>query len=410
MEGTEYPRLRHLEAIPAKQQGRDVIALRDPQGYFSNLILLPPPVFYIASLCDGTRSLRDIQAAYVRRFGDIITSDQVASIINELDSKLLLDGEKYRAYKNRLDKEYLSLPNRPMTSAGTAYAADPRELVQQIRTMIEEAGEPEKIGGLPRAAIAPHIDLERGWECYGKLYSVLVNSFDREYEPLIVILGTCHGEMEGPFALTRKNYLTPFGLVETDAGLAEGIAQAAGMDGLGDELSHRFEHSIEIQLPMLCITFGGADHFRILPITCNSFHHFIEGGVSPSEDPDIASFISSLKGLLSAMEDKVFLIASADLAHVGRRFGSALPLDPVVLSSTIGRDKQMLENVQKGDAEGFYSYISAERDSRHICGLPPIYTLGKALGEREGKLIDHCHWYDQKEGSAVTFAGLVFPR
>jgi MEMO1 family protein len=410
MEEQTNPRLRHLEAIPAKQQGRDMIALRDPQGYFRNLILLPPPLFFIASLCDGTRTVRDLQAAYVRRYGDLITSEQVASIIDELDDKLLLDSERFRSQKRLLDDEYLSLPNRPMTGAGSAYAADPRELLQRIREMFDAAGEPEPTDGLPLAAVAPHIDLERGRECYGKLYSLLAYSYTRDYEPLVVILGTCHGEMEGPFAVTRKNYLTPFGMVETDVGLAEGIAQAAGMDGLGDELSHRSEHSIEVQLPLLCVALGGADRFRLLPITCNSFHSYIEDGRSPSDDREVDSFITALKGLLSAMEDRVLFIASADLSHVGRRFGSALPLDAVMLSSTIAKDKEMLQAVERGDAEGFYSNIAADRDSRHVCGLPPIYTLTKALEGREGKLLDHCNWFDAQEGSAVTFAALTFPR
>ncbi len=321
-----------------------------------------------------------------------------------------MDSARFQAQKGLLDEEYLSLPNRPMTGAGSAYAADPRELIKQIKTILDGAGEPEMSDGLPLAAVSPHIDLERGRECYGKLYSHLAYSYAGDYEPLVVILGTCHNEMAGPFSLTRKNYLTPFGLVETDAGLAEGIARAAGMDGLGDELSHRTEHSIEIQLPLLCVAFGGADRFRLLPITCNSFHPYIEEGRSPSDDPEIASFVAALKGLLSAMEDKVFFIASADLSHVGRRFGSALPLDAVMLSSAIAKDKEMLQTVERGDSEGFYSYIAAEKDSRHVCGLPPIYTLAKTLEGREGKLLDHCNWFDSQEGSAVTFAALTFPR
>lgn len=410
MEGNDYPKLRRLEAYPARQQGRDMVALRDPLGYARNIVLLPPNLYFIASLCDGRRSLRDLQAAYVRRYGDIITSDQVASLIAELDRKLLLDSDNFRNYKRRLDQEYLALPNRPMVSAGNGYPADPRVLVQQIRTMLMEAGEPQPLPEAPLAAVAPHIDLERGWECYGKLYSLIAASFPRDHQPLVVILGTCHGEMEGPFALTRKNYLTPFGLVETDVGLAEGLAGAAGMDGLGDELSHRSEHSIEIQLPLLCVIFGGADRFRLLPITCNSFHTYVKEGKSPSEDPQVTSFINALKGLLSALEERVFFIASADLAHVGRRFGSLLPLDGVVLSSVLAKDKEMLRSVEEGDAEGFFRYIAAEGDSRHVCGLPPIYTLAKALDGRKGTLVDHSHWFDPQEGSAVTFAGMVFPR
>lgn len=405
----EYPKLRRLEAIPAKQQGRDLIALRDPEGYIRGMVALPPPIYYIAALCDGTRSLRDLQAAYVRRFGDIITSDQVSAIVAELGGKLLLDDDNFRAYKSRLDGEYLSLPNRPMTSAGSGYAADPRELAAQVRSLLEEAGNARDLGGVPLGAVAPHIDLERGRECYGKLYSALAASIAAEPVPLVVILGTCHGEMRGPFALTRKNYLTPFGLVETDAGLAEGIARAAGMEGLGDELSHRSEHSIEMQLPLLCVVFGGADRFRLLPITCNSFHPFLEDGRSPHDDPQVGAFIGALGGLLSALEGKALFLASADLAHVGRRFGSLLPLDGVLLSSTMAKDREMLRRVEEGDAEGFYSFIAAEKDARHVCGLSPIYTLVKALDGRRGELVDYCHWFDQSEGSAVTFASLVFP-
>jgi hypothetical protein len=406
MESENYPRLRRLEAIPVRQQGREMIALRDPQGYFKNLVLVPPAFFYIASKCDGNRCLRDIQADYVRKFGDIITSDKLAAIFDELDDKLLLDSAKFRKVKAHMDAEYLSLPNRPMTGAGSAYAADPRALSEQIQTMISDAGELNHRGAMPLAVIAPHIDLERGWNCYGKIYSRLADSRPRT-KTLVVILGTSHVEMEGPFAMTRKNYLTPFGLVETDLGLAEGMARAAGMQDLGDELSHRSEHSIEIQLPMLSFIFGGPDRFKILPITCNSFHQFIEAGSSPADDPRIGSFVSALKGLISAMRNDIFLVASADLAHVGNRFGSSIPLDSVMLSSVLAKDKDMLQRVGAGDAEGFYSYVAAERDSRHICGLAPIYTLVKAL-ETEAELIDHCYWYDQQEGSAVTFAGMSF--
>jgi len=406
----EYPKLRRLEAYPARQQGRDMVALRDPQGYTRNLVLLPPNVYFIASLCDGTRSLRDLQAAYVRRFGDLVTSDQISSIIAELDRKMLLESETFLAYKRRMDQEYLALPNRPMISAGSGYPADPRVLLHQIRQMLLEAGEPQPLPDLPLAAIAPHIDMDRGWECYGRLYSLLGASIQGDRRPLVVILGTCHGEMEGYFALTAKNYLTPFGLVETDAGLAEGLARAAGMEGLGDELSHRSEHSIEMQLPFLCFIFGGADRFRLLPITCNSLHAFVSDRRSPSEDREVAAFISALKGLLSAMEEEVFFVASADLAHVGRRFGSPLPLDAVILSSVTAKDKEMLRPVEEGDAEGFFGYIAAEGDSRHVCGLPPIYAMTKALDGRRGNLVHHGYWFDPQEGSAVTFAGLVFPR
>lgn len=406
----QYPRIRRLEAFPVQQEGREMVALRDPQGYFNDLVLLPPPLFYIASLCDGTRSVRDLQAAYVRRYGDIITSGQVTSLLEDLDRKLLLDSDRFRAYKERLDREYLSLPNRPMTCAGSAYAADPRVLVRQVENILHEAEEQDPLDDFPSAAAAPHIDLERGRECYGKLYRLLATRSREVHEPLVIILGTCHGDMEGSFALTRKNYLTPLGLVETDVGLAESLARAAGMDGLGDELSHRFEHSIEIQLPLLAFIFGGTDRFRILPVTCNTFQPFVQKKESPYASGEVSSFINALRGLISAMEGRVLLLASADLAHVGRRFGSPLPLDAVTLSSVMAKDKEMLEMAAAGDAEGFFDYIAAEGDSRHVCGLPPLYTMLKSREGRRGNLAAHCRWFDPREGSAVTFAAMIYPR
>ena len=406
----EKPKLRPVEAFPVLQQGREMIALRDPQGYAPGMVLLSPPMFFLASLCDGQRTIRDLQAAYVRRYGDIITSDQVMQLLKELDDKLFLDSQRFRAYKRRLDEEYLSLPNRPMACAGSAYPADPRALLNRLRGILAMAGEPsEPPVKFPLAGVAPHIDLERGRECYGKFYRLLYSAGRKPTDPLVVILGTCHGEMEGPFALTGKNYLTPFGLVRTDAGLALELARAAGMEGFGDELSHRYEHSIEVQLPFLCFLFGGADRFRILPVTCNSLHEHVREGRSPAEDPSISSFLSALKALVSTYQDQILLIASADLAHVGRRFGSLLPLDGVMLSSVLAKDKEMLRFAEEGDAEGFFRYVASEGDSRHVCGLPPIYALLKALDGRGGRLVDHCHWFDQAEGSAVTFAALVYP-
>ncbi len=387
-----------------------MIALRDPEGYLRDLAVLSPPIFYLASLCDGTRSARDLQTAYVRRFGDLITLDQIEAILNKLDEQLILDGPRFRKIKQQFDEEYLRLPNRPMILAGRNYHHDPRVLVRQIRELLERAEGKERDDDLPLGLIAPHIDMERGGRCYGETYAYLAKCVKERLKPLVVILGTCHGEMNGYFALTSKHYLTPFGLVETDLEVTRQLAEAAGMEGLGDELSHRNEHSIEIQLPFLAVVFGGAENFRIIPITCNSFHGFIEKKELPSSDESVSRFIHALQGLKSAMGDEMIFLAAADLAHVGVRFGSLLPTDALILTSVSVKDKEMLSLAASGEGEEFYSYIMREEDNRHICGLPPIYTLLKALGGSPGRLIHYDHWFDPREGSAVTFAGMTFPR
>ena len=277
----EHPRTRRLEAFPLTHQGREMIGLRDPEGYFPDVAAVSPAAYFIASLCDGRRSLREIQAAYVRRYGDIITTGQLEAILQQLDDQLILDSPRFRRLKEESDREYMGLPNRPMTLAGLSYSPQPRELAGEIAAMLEAAEGSDSDAGPPLGLVAPHIDPGRGARCYGETYSYLARCTGGAPPPLVVILGTCHGEMEGAFALTSKNYLSPFGLVRTDAGAAAEVARAAGMDGLGDELSHRREHSIEMQLPFLALVFGGVENFSILPVTCNSFHPFIEAQASP---------------------------------------------------------------------------------------------------------------------------------
>ncbi len=405
----ERPRIRRLEAFPIRHQGKEMIALRDPEGYLGETAVVSPSTYFIASLCDGTRTLRDIQAAYVRRFGDIITTDQLVSLLEQLDRQFIIEGPYFLRAKEQRDLEYMRLPNRPMVLAGRSYPAHPREMAAYLQRMLASAQGRESGSGLPHGLVAPHIDMERGWRCYAETYAYLLRSRPPGIRPLVVVLGTCHSEMRGRFALTSKNYLTPLGLVETDVGMAEELARAAGMDGLGDELSHRAEHSIEMQLPLLAAAFGGVEGFRLIPVTCNSFHDLIERGASPSEDAEISSFVRALRGLRSALGDEVMLLAAADLAHVGRRFGSVIPVDAMILSSVSIKDREMLGRAEEGDAEGFYSFIREEGDSRHICGLPPIYALVEALGGEKGRLIHYDRWFDPQEGSAVTFAGMAFP-
>lgn len=405
----DYPKTRRLEPSPLTHQGREMIALRDPEGYFEDVAAISPPVYFIAALCDGKRSLREIQTAYVRKFGDLITTDQLEAVLEKLDEQLILDGPRFRRIKEGRDREYMSLPNRPMILAGRSYAPQPRELASHIAAMLEAVEGSEVDPGLPRGLVAPHIDPERGGHCYGETYAYLARCLPGNVRPLVVILGTCHGEMEGRFALTAKNYLSPFGLVETDAAAAAQVAGAAGMQGLGDELSHRHEHSIEMQLPFLSMVFGGVENFRILPVTCNSFIPFIEGKTSPAADDEVARFIRALQGLKSTLGDEVMFLAAADLAHVGRHFGSLLPADTIILSSVALKDKAMLAMAAEGDAEGFYDYIMREEDNRHICGLSPIYTMVAALEATNGRLLQYDQWFDPREGSAVTFAGMTFP-
>ena len=56
---------------------------------------------------------------------------------------------------------------------------------------------------------------------------------------------------------------TPLGDVEVDSALADAILHETSIVDV-DELAHRYEHSIEVQLPFLQFLYGNA--FKIVPI------------------------------------------------------------------------------------------------------------------------------------------------
>ena len=103
---------------------------------------------------------------------------------------------------------------------------------------------------------------------------------------------------------------------------------------------HRTEHSIEFQAVMLSYLYGSA--VRIVPILCASFFGApLE--LSPLVPlPEVGtSFSTSVVILVDAAPGQVSVIAGADLAHVGRRFGDSFDIHDSVLRQVEARDERI---------------------------------------------------------------------
>src|SRR5439155_529807 len=171
------PRLRAVEAFPVEHEGRSCVALRDPAGYTDAIVLLHGPLLVIVSLFDGGHTVADIQAAVMRRHGQLVERRQIEEIAEALDQQGFLDSPGFAGRR--------AAPGRRGRSAA-----------------------PEV-----RGVIAPHIDFHRGGSAYTWAYRELA---ERSAADLFVIFGTCHAGMEHPFALTRKDYASPLGDVRVD--------------------------------------------------------------------------------------------------------------------------------------------------------------------------------------------------
>jgi AmmeMemoRadiSam system protein B len=405
-----FPKLRQVDIFPAEVSGQKVICLRDPLNLSENVLFIPYPLFFIVHLFDGQHSIVDIQAEYMRRFGELLYRERILELINQLEEHFFMDSERSREREGKIIETFKKSPTRPMVLAGEAYDGDRGKLQQTLETYFGEPegpglrnrrNEPESLVG----AIAPHIDYRRGGYCYAWAHKAIQESSPVD---LFIILGTAHSPTQKFFALTRKDFQTPWGLVETDRAFVDEIQARCSIDFFEDEFVHKAEHSIELQLIFLRALWRGKNPFQIVPVLCGSFHEAILQNISPMELPEVAQFIQALKTAIAGSEKRVCLLASADLAHVGLRFGDEKAPNRFTLQSLDEDDRHLLENAQRLDAEGFYDFLRRERDRRRVCGLPPIYTFLRVVDAQEGRLLKYGQSLDSATQSVVTFASLAF--
>jgi AmmeMemoRadiSam system protein B len=406
----DFPKLRNINAFPVQMSGQTLICLQDPENISEKTLFLPPPVYFIVSLFDGQHSILEIQAEYMRRFGDFLFTEKINEIISQLEEKLFLEGDRFREALRQKEEEFKKASIREAAFAGKSYEADPERLRVQLEGYFRESegpgplGEKKGVNGL-KGVVAPHIDFQRGGLCYAFAHREI---WERNSSNSFIIFGTAHTFTENPFCLTRKDFITPVGQLNADRELIDTIQSRCPDDLFKDEGVHRSEHSIEFQCIFLRYLYPEPLPLNIVPILCGSFHEAVEKGISPMELKPVRQFIEALKESISSLGKRVCCIASADLSHMGLQFGDREGIREYGLRILGEEDQEMLGYAERMDGEGFFSSILKERDRRRICGLPAIYTMLKTLEAKEGRLIKYGQAFTPETQSVVSFASLAF--
>ena len=406
----EYPKLRNINVFPIQGSGQTMLCLQDPQNISDKALFLTPPLYFIVSLFDGQHSILDIQAEYMRRFGEFLYTERLQEIVAQLDEALFLEGQRFQEAWRQKEESFKRSSFREAAFAGKSYEKEPDKLRAQLEGYFTGAGgsgspgEKKGRNGL-KGVVAPHIDFQRGGFCYSFAHREI---WEGNSSLCFIIFGTAHTPMENPFCLTRKDFITPLGTLNVDKELVDAIQSQCPDDLFKDEGVHRSEHSIEFQCIFLRYLYPEPIPLKIVPILSGSFHEAIEQGISPMEFKPIRQFIDVLKEAVLTLGREVCFIASADLSHMGLQFGDREGISEYGLRVLSQEDQEMLEYAKKMDGEGFFSSIARERDRRRICGLPAIYTMLKILETREGKLLKYGQAFAPETQSVVTFASLAF--
>ncbi len=187
--------------------------------------------------------------------------------------------------------------------AGTFYPAEPGRLGKLIDALMAGAAssaqpaelDPESVVG----GLVPHAGL-----IYSGAIAALTWKLVGQIAPTTIVLaGTDHqARAAGAGVWTGGPWQTPIGDVPVDRDLALRIADL-GPPFAPDNEAHLYEHSLEVQLPLLVRTCPGA---RIVPLA-----------ISPRlrAHADAGIRLGRLLAELRSAGNRILLVASSDLAH-----------------------------------------------------------------------------------------------
>jgi MEMO1 family protein len=413
MDAQSRPALRAVESIvvPDRQHGR-VLVLRDPQGVTAAHAVIPPALVAVVSRFTGTASCEQIAREASGELGQPVPVDVVVRLADELERGLFLQGPSFRAARARVEREFAAASVRPASHAGGAYHGDGRALERYIDDSCLARANGAAAPGQGRLVglIAPHIDPWRGAVGYGHAYGAMRASLPPDADTFVVF-GTSHAPMREPFALCRKAFGTPLGPVDADAESIDSLAALAdGFDPYADQFNHKREHSLEFQVVFLKHLLKGRP-FRIVPVLAGLGTQQATGE-APDTDARIARFIGGVRAMVEARAGRVVVVAGADLAHVGPRFGDSRAYDTEQRTNLERADRMSLEHAVALDASGFWSHVVSDLDERRVCGLAPIWSLLRSVGSNSGGTTGHLLHYeqtvDEDDGSIVSHAAIGF--
>ncbi len=414
--------------------------LRDTQGVTSSHAVLPLDVVPIVARFTGSHTCEEIARHATIELGERVPVDFVVKLATELEDALFVDGPPYRRERARIERDFAAAAVREASHAGGAYHDDPVELSEYIEVECLGIREPSpssrrkpratKVNGANGstgsttngstttstkngrgnlvALVAPHIDPWRGARCYGAAYNALAADLPDDVDTFI-LLGTSHAPMREPFALCRKAFATPLGPMEADVESIDALATACDFDPYADQFNHKREHSLEFQAVFLRHLLGKKSpnrKGRIIPILAG-LGDFQHSGESPSDSKSVTRFFDAVRKVIERR--RAVVIAGADLAHVGPRFGDPRPLDESERSRLDVTDRDSLSRAERVDAEAFWEHVASDLETRRVCGLGPMYSLLRTIerGAR-GEVRHYEQTVDPDEGSIVSHAAVGF--
>lgn len=264
---------------------------------------------------------------------------------------------------------------RQATVAGKFYPANPEALRKELDNCFRGTTIDPRSG--IKGVVVPHAGYIYSGRVAARSYAVLPEA------DTYVIFGPNHTGYGSPVALSTETWSTPLGKVETDHELAEKLA---GSIICQDEVAHRFEHSIEVQIPFLQYRFK--HDFRILPVCIGM------------QDEEIALEVGmEIARAITAIGRKAVIIASSDFTHY----------QPAHVAES--NDRYLIKAILDMNVDDLYNRLYARDIS--ACGYGPIaatITAARELGASKAELLKYATSGEVTgdDSGVVGYASLIF--
>ena len=254
------------------------------------------------------------------------------------------------------------------------YPGDAATLTRMLRELVPAEGRKKKA----IAVVCPHAGYVYSGRVAGETMARVEIPTD------VLVMGPNHHGMGAEVALMAEgDWEMPMGSVPINTELAQ-LLLAQSDEIAADTVAHRYEHSLEVQVPFLQYL---QPKLRLTPLV-----------VSHLAFATCQRVGKAIAAAIRAYGKPVLMVASTDMTHYESRVAAE------------AKDRKAIERVMALDPEGLYSTVLGNRIS--MCGImPTTITLIAALelGATKAKLV---RYTDSGETSGDTdqvvgYAGFV---
>ncbi|MBI5864650.1 MAG: AmmeMemoRadiSam system protein B [Planctomycetes bacterium] len=188
---------------------------------------------------------------------------------------------------------------RPPAVAGRFYPADEAQCARALKQMFHKAADVQTVAGAI-GGIMPHA----GWYFSGVTAARTVQALSNATPDVVVIFGAVHvSDLNRASVFDRGAWQTPMGMMPVDEELAAAVVES--VVATPNPQAHRFEHSIEVELPFIQHVFGD---IAILPVMVRPGSWSAEIGHTVAQAAE-------------RLGRRAIYLASTDLTHYGPSYG-----------------------------------------------------------------------------------------